>query len=137
MNLLILKTANRLLFPMLLLFSVYMTLRGHNAPGGGFIGGLIAASAFALLMLVEGPRLMLRALRVHPFRLLGVGLAVAGGAGVIAWFGGEPFMTGMWGYVPIGWGPPIKLGTPLLFDLGVFVGVLGFLLTILLALEES
>jgi len=137
MNLVILKTANRLLFPMLLLFSVYLTLRGHNAPGGGFIGGLVAASAFALLMLVEGPRTMLRALRVHPTRLLGAGLAVAGGAGVVAWFARRPFMTGTWGYLPIGFGEPIKFGTPLLFDLGVFLAVVGFLLTILLALEES
>ena len=137
MNLLILKTANRLLFPMLLLFSVYMTLRGHNAPGGGFIGGLVAASAFALLLIVEGPQVMLRALRVHPTRLLGAGLALAGGAGLVAWLARQPYMTGIWGYLPIGWGEPIKLGTPLFFDLGVFLAVVGFLLTIVLTLEES
>jgi len=137
MNSLILRTTTRLLFPLLLLLAVYLTLRGHNAPGGGFIGGLVAAGAFGLYLIAEGPDRMLKALRTNPTRLLSIGLLLGLTAGVLSWFQGLPFMTGLWGKIPVGWGDPIKLGTPLLFDVGVFLVVVGFTLTIVLSLEEE
>lgn len=137
MNSLILRTTTRFLFPLLLLLAVYLTLRGHNAPGGGFIGGLVAAGAFGLYLIAEGPEQMLRALRTHPTTLLSIGLLLALTAGVLPWFQGLPFMTGLWGKIPVGWGEPIKQGTPLLFDVGVFLVVVGFTLTIVLSLEEE
>lgn len=137
MKSLILQTAARLLFPLLLVFALFITLRGHNAPGGGFIGGLIAAGAYALHLMAFGASDLLRALRVHPQSLLGVGLLVGVVAGMIPWLSGLPFMTGVWGYFSTGLAEPIKQGSPLLFDLGVFLVVLGFTLTILLSLQEE
>jgi multicomponent Na+:H+ antiporter subunit B len=137
MKSLVLRTTTRLLFPLLLLLAVYLTLRGHNAPGGGFIGGLVAAGAFGLYLIAEGPEMMLKALRTHPVRLLAIGLLLALGAGTLPWFQDLPFLTGLWGDISMGWGAPIKQGTPLLFDIGVFLVVVGFTLTIVLALEEE
>ena len=137
MKSLVLRTANRVLFPLLLLLAVYLTLRGHNAPGGGFIGGLVTAGAFSLYLIAVGLGPMREALRVHPTRLLSVGLLMALSAGLIPTFSGLPFLTGVWGKFAVGWGEPIKQGTPLLFDLGVFLVVVGFILTIVVALEEE
>ncbi len=137
MKSLILRTTTRLLFPLLLLLAVYLTLRGHNAPGGGFIGGLVAAGAFGVYLMAEGAEKTLQALRMQPTRLLGVGLLLALLAGILPWFQGKPFLTGLWAKVPVGWGDPIEQGTPLLFDIGVFLVVTGFTLTIVLALEEE
>lgn len=137
MTSLILRTTTRLLFPLLLLLAVYLTLRGHNAPGGGFIGGLVAAGAFSLYLIAHGPERMRAALRVHPASLLGAGLLLALVAGLLPWYQGLPFLTGVWETFSIGWGEPIKQGTPLLFDLGVMLVVVGFTLTIVYALEEE
>jgi multicomponent Na+:H+ antiporter subunit B len=90
-----------------------------------------------LYLIAEGPEQMLKALRTHPTILLSIGLVLALTAGVLPWFQGLPFMTGLWGKIPVGWGEPIKQGTPLLFDVGVFFVVVGFTLTIVLSLEEE
>ena len=137
MKSLVLRTATRILFPLLLLLAVYLTLRGHNAPGGGFIGGLVAAGAFSLYLIAAGLGPMREALRVHPTRLLGAGLLLALVAGLIPTLQGQPFLTGLWGSFSFGWGEPIKQGTPLLFDMGVLLVVVGFTLTIVIALEEE
>ena len=137
MNSLILRTTTRLLFPLLLMLSVYLTLRGHDAPGGGFIGGLVAAGAFGLYLIAEGPEQMIRALRLHPTTLMSFGLLLGLAVGLLSCFQGLPFMTGLWRAIPVGWGEPIKLGTPLFFDVGVFLVVVGFTLTVVLSLEEE
>ncbi|MEM9659823.1 MAG: Na+/H+ antiporter subunit B [Planctomycetota bacterium] len=137
MNSLILRTTTRLLFPLLLLLAVYLTLRGHNHPGGGFIGGLVAAGAFCLHLIADGPTRMRAALRVPPVRLLGIGLLLALAAGLAPLTQGRPLLQGVWLTLSIGWGEPIKQGTPLLFDVGVTLVVVGFTLTIVLALEEE
>jgi multisubunit Na+/H+ antiporter MnhB subunit len=133
-NSLILKAATRLLVGLMLVFAVYLLFRGHNAPGGGFAGALVAAAAFALVALVEGPEAVRRALRMDARRLTALGLAVAMLSGFPALWSGKPFMTGVWGR-PDPAAP--LLGTPLLFDVGVFLTVLGAILALLLALEED
>ena len=128
----VLQTGARLLLAVLLLASLFMLWRGHNAPGGGFIGGLFAASAVVLYLLAFGHSATEQLLRGSPRIWLGVGLAVAVASGLVGvvWRG-APFLTGQWTTVGA-----LKLGTPLLFDVGVFLVVVGFTLTIILALER-
>jgi len=132
---LILSTAARYLFPLLLLFSLFLLLRGHNEPGGGFVGGLVAAAAFSLYAIAEGVATARRVLGVDSRALIGVGLLVAAVSGLIPLAAGQPFMTGMWSDYTV----PLlgKVGTPLLFDIGVYLVVVGVTLTIVFSLAEE
>ena len=131
----ILQTATRVLMPLLLLFAVFLLLRGHNQPGGGFVGGLVVASSFVLYSIAFGVDAARRAALVRPGTLLGVGLLVALTSGLPAVITGQPFMTAQWTEVSLG---PIAvaLGTPLVFDVGVFLAVVGVVLGIVLTLAE-
>src|SRR5690554_6411934 len=125
MTSLILSAAARYLLPLLLMFSVFILIRGHDAPGGGFIGGLIAAAAFALNAFGFGVEASRRTLRVDPRTLVPVGLLLALGSGVVPLLVGEPFLTGVWEVIDIPGVGTLLLGTPLLFDIGVYLVVLG------------
>jgi multicomponent Na+:H+ antiporter subunit B len=130
----ILRTATRLLMPLLLLFAVFLLLRGHNEPGGGFVGGLVVSAAFVLHSIAFGVAASRRALLVDPSTLLGVGLAVAVlGGGVPALLAGQPFMTAQWFATA---GGALSVGTPLVFDVGVFLAVIGVVLTIVFTLAD-
>jgi len=131
----LLRTASRLLMPLLLLFALFLLLRGHNEPGGGFVGGLVVAAAFVLYVIAYGLPAGRRALLVEPSTLLGAGLLVAVGSGVPAVFLGLPFMTAVWTTVSLG-SMAVDLGTPLVFDVGVFLAVIGVVLTIVFNLVE-
>ena len=135
MKSLILSTAARALLPLLLLFSLFQLVRGHNEPGGGFIGGLVAAAAFVLYAIAYNVPAARKALRISPRVLIAVGLFVALGSGIVSLFLGQPFLTGQWGSTPL----PIigKLGTPLIFDIGVFLTVVGSVLTTIFAAMEE
>lgn len=137
MRSLILVTAARLLTPLLLLFSLFLLLRGHNEPGGGFAGGLVAASAFILLAISRDPATARAALRVEPQALMGAGLLVAIGAGVAGLLMGQPLLTGQWIALALPDGSVLELGTPLAFDIGVYLVVLGATLTMVLTLAEE
>lgn len=127
----IFRTAARLLMPLLLLFSVFLLLRGHNEPGGGFVGGLIAAAAFALYGIAFGVRRARQALLVRPMTLLGAGLLMALLSGVPAVLRGRPFLAAMWTL------RPVAVGTPALFDAGVFLVVAGVVLMMIFTLAEE
>ena len=131
----ILQTATRVLMPLLVLFAVFLLLRGHNQPGGGFVGGLVVASSFVLYSIAFGVDAGRRALLVRPATLLGVGPLVALTSGLPAVMTGQPFMTALWTEVPVG-GIAVALGTPLVFDVGVFLAVIGVVLTIVFTLAE-
>jgi multicomponent Na+:H+ antiporter subunit B len=135
MNSLILSTATLYLLPLLLLFSVFLLLRGHNEPGGGFVGGLVAASALALYAIALGSSAARQVLYIDSRRLIYVGLLISAVSGLLALFGGQEFMTGLWGAQVI----PVlgKLGTPFIFDVGVYLVVIGVTLTIIFALMEE
>lgn len=120
---------------LMLLYSIFVLLRGHNEPGGGFIGGLIAASALAVYGLAAGVSPVRRAIHYHPMALAGFGLLLGAIAGLFAAFAGVPYMTGLW-YVPVVLGVEIKLSTTLIFDIGVYLVVVGSITSIALALEE-
>jgi multicomponent Na+:H+ antiporter subunit B len=131
---LILSTATRYLLPLMLMFSVFILIRGHNEPGGGFIGGLIASTAYALYAISSGVQNAREALRVEPRSLFAFGLLMAVISGILALFVGEPFMTRQWLEITF---PVIgKLGTPVLFDIGVYFVVIGVMLTIIFNLAE-
>jgi len=132
----ILCAANRILVGLILVFSVYLLLRGHNAPGGGFSAALVAATGFALFAIAEGPQPVRQALRIDPLALVAWGLLLAIGSGLMAVVTGQPYLTGLWWPADATVGTP-AVGTPLLFDVGVFLVVLGTILTLVLHLEES
>jgi len=133
----ILTTATRILMPMLLLFSVFILLRGHNLPGGGFIGGLVASATFILHSYAHGAKRTLTLLRLSPRTLLGVGLLLALGSGCVSLLTGKPFMTGLWAELQIHADEIWHLGTPFFFDVGVYLVVIGAVLTIILSLAEG
>lgn len=135
MNSLILRAATRFLVSLILVFSIYFLFRGHNSPGGGFAGALIASTGFALYGISEGPNSVQRAIHIDPRVLILIGIILVLVSGLPAVFAGKPFLTGIWG--DIGIESPIKLGTPILFDVGVFGIVLGSILLLILALEED
>ncbi|SFM30509.1 hydrogen gas-evolving membrane-bound hydrogenase subunit E [Halopseudomonas yangmingensis] len=119
-NSVLLRQGVRPLAMLLLVVSLLVLWRGHNLPGGGFIGGLVAATGFTLLVLTYGRGMQRELSRVSPPTLIGLGLALALGAGFFGLAAGQPYMTGLW--ITVG---DLKLGTPLLFDVGVFLTVFG------------
>lgn len=140
MNSLIYSTATRTIVPITLFLAVIVLLRGHNDPGGGFIGGLLAALAIAILEKARGVEAARAWLRVEPMTLAGIGLV----AGILAGLWGVAehgmFLTGVWpAYGPNadGVNEGIPAGSILLFDLGVFLVVVGGVCAILFALEEA
>ncbi|MDZ7664370.1 MAG: MnhB domain-containing protein [Desulfotignum sp.] len=132
MQSLVLQTATRLMVGLMLVFAVYVLLRGHHEPGGGFAAALLAGTAFALFAITEGPDQVRRAIRIRPLTMAMTGLALALAAGLPGPAAGAPFLTGIWWQAG-----PIAIGTPLIFDLGVFLAVLGSILSMLLCLEEN
>lgn len=130
--------AARFLLPVFLLLALIALYRGHNLPGGGFIGGLLASCGFLLVLLAEGCRQARRLLRVSPLQLAASGLVVATGSGLLSVLPSLPFATGLWlpSFTLPGLGA-VHLGTPLLFDLGVFLTVIGFTLQTAFSLAES
>jgi multicomponent Na+:H+ antiporter subunit B len=131
----ILQTATRVLMPLLLLFAVFLLLRGHNQPGGGFVAGLVVASSFVLYSIAFGVDASRRALLVRPATLLGVGPLVALTSGLPGLISGQPFMTARWTELHLG-STAVAIGTPLVFDVGVFLAVVGVVLTIVFTLAE-
>lgn len=180
MRTIILSTAIRLLTPLFLVFSVYILFRGHNHPGGGFIGGLIGSIAFVFHVLAHGANATAKVffsltlyhyprqqghsrtryflqimnanirgrrkgyrenhwnyifVRVRPVYLLALGLLLAVGSGIIGLLAGQSFMSGLWLDVQL----PIigSLGTPLLFDAGVYLLVLGMVLKMIFTMSKE
>lgn len=121
----------------MLLFSVFLLLRGHNEPGGGFIGGLVAAAAFTLYAIAFDVPWARRVLGVDPHTMIGAGLLLAAVSGVAALFVGDPFLTGLWLDLHIPGIGEVPLSTVLLFDVGVFLVVLGVTMLIILTLAEE
>lgn len=135
MNTLIFRTIAPFITALMVLFSIFVLLRGHNEPGGGFIGGLIAASALAIYGIAYGVQAVLRAIWFHPLSIAGAGLMLACLSGLLSAVFGVPFMTGLWIYPEI-FGVEVPLATVMSFDVGVYLVVVGSITSIALALEE-
>ncbi len=138
MNSIILNAATRILVALMLLFSIFMLLRGHNEPGGGFIGGLVAAIGLALYAIGHGTHEARRALRADPRTIAMVGLAIALLAACLSVFSSEAFFTGQWLFIGGGEGDKgLPISSVLLFDIGVYLAVIGAVLTLVFALEDE
>jgi multicomponent Na+:H+ antiporter subunit B len=135
MRTIILKTASSYLLPVLLIFSVFILLRGHYLPGGGFVGGLIASMAYLLHAFANGLSDTKNLLRFHPGLLMPIGLALAFVSGLVPMFFELPFMTGLWYPESI----PVlgAIGSTLFFDIGVYLVVVGVTLTIIFTIVDE
>lgn len=129
--------AVRHLKPLLLLLSLIALYRGHNEPGGGFIGGLLAGSAYVLYAMAFGVEKTKKLRPVKPFLLIPVGLSVSLLSGLWGMMKGKAFMTALWTELALPAGIKLKLGTPLLFDLGVYITVAGMLMLVMLTIMEE
>lgn len=121
----------------MLLFSIFLVLRGHQEPGGGFVGGLVASAALVLYAIAYDVKTARHLLRCDPRMLIGTGMLVALGSGLVSLLAGRPLMTGLWASVVLPGMGAFSIGTPVVFDVGVFMVVLGTALTIMLSLAEQ
>jgi multicomponent Na+:H+ antiporter subunit B len=130
-----LATAIKLFMPLFILFSLYLLFRGHNDPGGGFIGGLIGSMGFVFYTMTFGADVTEKTFRINSLVLIASGLLLAAGSGIISIFFGDIFLTARWEdyYLPFIGRP----GTPILFDIGVYVLVVGIILKITFSMSET
>ncbi|MDW5314449.1 Na(+)/H(+) antiporter subunit B [Rhizobium sp. PL01] len=135
MKSLIFRTIAPVVVSVTILFSIFVLLRGHNEPGGGFIGGLIAVAALSIYGIAFGVETVRRAIVFHPLSIAGAGLLLATLSGVLSMVLHVPFMTGLWIYPKI-LGEEIPLSSVMTFDIGVYLVVVGAVTSIALSLEE-
>ena len=128
----LLRTVAGYAIPFTLLVALRIFFQGHDEPGGGFIGGLIAGAAMALYSLALGTDVARRALRIDPVTLAAVGLGVSVLSGMVSLPLQLPFLTGLWGKLM-----GADISTPLFFDIGVYLVVAGTLSALALGLEEE
>jgi len=131
----ILKTATNYLLPLLIMFSLFVLIRGHYLSGGGFVGGLIASIAFVLHSFAYNTNRTISLFRFRPLYLIPMGLSLSLFSGLLPIVISKPFMTSVWfldSVDVIG-----AFGSALLFDLGVYLVVIGVVLTILFTISES
>lgn len=134
-DIIILRTATNYLMPLLLMFSVFVLLRGHNLSGGGFVGGLIAAIAFVLHSFAHSTKETLSLFSFSPKSLIPTGLSISLLSGLTPLLFGDAFLKGLWyseKIAVIG-----SVGTALFFDVGVYLVVVGVTLTILFTIKEN
>lgn len=136
-NTVILHTAALFIMPLQLMFSIFLLLRGHDEPGGGFIAGLVAASAFVLYAFSFGAESTRKLLRVAPRDLLAAGLLFGLASTIPSLLSGQPALTAHWWEVPLPGDGYLKLSTPLIFDIGVYLAVLGTIMIFVVGLMES
>ena len=126
-----------ILFPFIGAIAVFLLLRGHDLPGGGFVAGVTMAVAFILQYMAHGTHWVEARLRVLPVRWMGLGLGLAVAVGAAAWLFDLPFLTSSFSYVQIPWVGSVPIATALLFDLGVFASVVGATVLMLIAIAHQ
>ncbi|MCW8084423.1 monovalent cation/H+ antiporter subunit A [Sabulicella glaciei] len=135
--LLVPSVVTRLLFPLIAVVAVYLLLRGHNMPGGGFAAGITASIAIILQYMIGGAQWTENQLRVLPLRWIGTGLLLAGLTGLAAWAFGRPFLTSYYAYADIPVIGRVPMSSALAFDIGVFALVVGAVVLMLIALAHQ
>ncbi|ALG92154.1 MAG: monovalent cation/H+ antiporter subunit A [Confluentimicrobium sp.] len=128
--------ATRVMMPIAILVGVYIFLRGHNQPGGGFVAGLVVSIALLMQYMASGFAWTQSRQKIEYHAMIGWGVVIAGLTGAGAWLGGKPFLTSGYDYFHF---PPIEefeLATAMLFDLGVFLAVLGAVMLMLYSLSR-
>lgn len=136
-NDLILRTTTSLIAFILLGFAIYLLLAGHNSPGGGFVGGLMTASAIVLMYMSYGSEALEKILPVNYRILIPSGLLLAVGTGVGSFLFNESFLSHTYGYFHFPIFGKIELATAMLFDIGVYITVLGVTITIILSIAND
>ncbi len=131
------RVVMHLMFPIIAVFAAYLFLRGHDAPGGGFAAGVAMSIAFILQYMASGTRWVEERLRVLPLRWIGLGLLLAAGTGLGATFFGVPFLTSYYEYLELPVLGRIPISSATVFDLGVFVLVVGATVLMIIALAHQ
>jgi multicomponent Na+:H+ antiporter subunit B len=129
----------RLVYPLMLVAAVWILLRGHNEPGGGFIGGMVAVAATAMLAAARGSALAQRRIPLGPLQLAAASVLLSLASGLPALIVGQSYMTHLWTTLPLGF-TELKVSTVLAFDIGVFGavwGALGGLCAQMIAIDEE
>jgi multicomponent K+:H+ antiporter subunit A len=125
------------LFPVIIVLAIYLFLRGHDLPGGGFAAGVALATAFILQYLASGTTFVEDRLRILPVNWIGLSLLLAGTTGMASWLFGYPFLTSHSRYVDLPLVGAVPAASALLFDLGVFGLVVGATVLMLIALAHQ
>ncbi|MFK0208004.1 monovalent cation/H+ antiporter subunit A [Agrobacterium sp. NPDC090283] len=125
------------MFPVIITFSIFLFMRGHDMPGGGFAAGITMAIGFLLQYLAGGARWAEDRIRILPLRWMGFGLLMAAATGIGSWYFGYPFLTSYFQYTEIPYIGKMPTASALLFDLGVFSLVVGSTVLILIALAHQ
>jgi multicomponent Na+:H+ antiporter subunit B len=136
-NDLILRTTTTIIAFVILAFSIYLFLAGHNAPGGGFIGGLMTAAAIVLLYIAFGLGTMSRVFKWSSTTLIAIGLLTAIATGIGSFLFKQPFLSHTFGHFHLPFLGDIELATAMLFDLGVYFTVIGVTMTIILTIADD
>jgi multicomponent K+:H+ antiporter subunit A len=127
----------RWLFPVIVTLALFLLLRGHDLPGGGFIAGVTMAIGFILQYLAGGTRWVEDRLRIRPVYWIGIGLSLALLTGAGAWAFGAPFLTSHFQYLELPLLGRVPVATAMLFDFGVFVLVVGATVLVLVAIAHQ
>ncbi|MGM0922412.1 MULTISPECIES: Na(+)/H(+) antiporter subunit B [Metabacillus] len=133
----ILQTITKVVFFIIIIFSIYLFFAGHYTPGGGFVGGLMTSSAIVLLLLAYDVKTVINILPVNYINLAAAGLLIAVLTGVGSFFFGVPFLSHTFGHVDLPILGDTELATAVLFDLGVYLVVIGVTLTIIQTIGET
>ncbi|HEX9857641.1 MAG TPA: monovalent cation/H+ antiporter subunit A, partial [Paracoccaceae bacterium] len=133
---LMLVVATRMLLPVAITVGIFIFLRGHNMPGGGFIAGLVVAIALVMQYMASGFGWTQARQKIDYHALIAAGVLTAGATGIGAWLGGVPFMTSAYGYVHLWPLEEFELATAALFDTGVFLTVLGAVMLMLASISR-
>ncbi len=136
-NTVLMRTVGRFLMPLLVIWSLYLLFRGHNEPGGGFIAGLVGGAGFALTYLSAASDRAARIRLAYP-AIIGTGVLVAAFSGFLGYLEGS-FLKPLHAEIPLAWGDYFHFTTAFVFDVGVYLAVVGVLLTALneLGLERG
>ncbi|MEO1130338.1 MAG: hydrogen gas-evolving membrane-bound hydrogenase subunit E, partial [Planctomycetota bacterium] len=140
----LLRTAMKLILPLALIFALYVFFKGHNEPGGGFIAGLIGSVGLAVFRMTEGPGALKGLIPFRPSKIAAFGLMIALATGALPLLlqlfnlsDNAPFLTSYQAYIPRFGADPFHMTSVMLFDLGVFIVVIGVSVGMINRFEEE
>lgn len=133
----ILKTVVKAVVLIILTFSIYLFLSGHHTPGGGFIGGLVMASAFVLLFLTYDVETVSEGIPISFKKLSGIGVLISTGSAIVPVLFGQPFLNQSYGYFDLPIFGETGLSTVTIFEAGIALTVVGVVVNIILSISEG
>lgn len=133
----ILKTVVKAVVLIILTFSIYLFLSGHHTPGGGFIGGLVMASAFVLLFLTYDVETVSEGIPISFKKMSAIGVLISTGSAVLPVFFGQPFLNQSFGYFDLPIFGKTELATVTIFEAGIALTVVGVVVNIILSISEG